>query len=580
MVSQKEKPVIPAAEEKKPRKSLYDGIHGIGEYIFSVLITLIASIKNGIVRFGKRNENRFRAIGASILAGLKKIGGMLASPFVRHGKATKLGFSEVGRVYREKGFLSAVGAVFRLIGRILFGKRGLAYSLFNYALPVISMVMLFNIVTYANNMSYAIKLHVNGDFIGYIDSETVFTDAERIVQQRINYMDSSTKTVTFEPAYQLETVDYGSTLTKYQLADKLLTSMGAEIEHAYGLYIGNSFYGALVDKDKIDATLEDLLDEYRTGTAGEQVAFESPITYEPGLYLSESIVSEESVIEIITSKRSVANYYTVVDGDYPAGIAEKLDMTTDELERLNPGFTDGMLYVGDRIMVNNEEPYLAVTVTRTEVYDEATPYDTEYYNDSTKYQGVQLVVQDGVYGTDRVTANVSYINGIEVRRKVLNREMVTAPTEKIVALGVKDHPSDLPISIQEIEVGMMYWPVGGSGGYISEQMYGYGGYYRHSGIDIAAPYATPIIAAESGIVTYSGWKSGYGYCVTISHGNGIETVYGHASYLHVVTGESVTQGQQIADVGSTGYSTGNHLHFEVRINGVCVNPVNYIPTHN
>ena len=566
--------------KKKPRTTLYDHLSAAGEYLLSVLMTVLGAIKDGVCGFVQHNEERLSAIGKAIAGWFKKAGRLLASPFVRYGKAFRLGAADVAKVRREKGFFSALLAVIRFIGRFLFGKHGLAYSVFNYALPVVSMVMLFNIVTYANNMTYAVRLSVNGDFVGYIESETVFTNAERIVQQRINYMDGSKEPVTFTPQYQLESVEYGSTLTENQLADKLLTSMGAEIEYAYGLYIGSSFYGAILDKDIIDNALDGLLDVYRTGAANEKVAFETPVTYEPGLYLSDSIVSEESVIDIITSKRSVADYYTVVDGDSPLGVATKLGMTVEEVEALNPGFSTNMMYVGDQILIDQEIPYLNVTVTRTEIYDEATPYETTYQEDSSRYDGVQVVVQEGVYGTDRITADVSYINGQQVRKKILKRQTVTEPTVKVVALGTKPHPTDLPISIQDVEIGQMYWPVGGpTGGEISEMMYGYGGYYRHAGIDIRAPYGTPIIAAESGTVTQSGWRSGYGYCVTINHGNGIETVYGHASYLHVTVGEKVTQGQQIADVGSTGYSTGNHLHFEVRINGICVNPINYLPKH-
>lgn len=579
MVSEKEKTTTDN-NIKKPRKTPYDGIAGLGEYFFSVIMTVALSIKSAAARVIEKNEDRLAAFGEWALNTLKKLGRKIASPFVRYHKAFKLGFSEVGRIRREKGAFSAFIAVIKMFFRLLFGKRGLAYSVFNYALPVVSMVMLFNIVTYANNMNYAVKLNVNGDFVGYIESETVFTEADRIVQQRINYMDSNTKTITFEPTYQLEAVDYGSTLTKYQLADKLLTSTGAEIEHAYGLYIDNAFYGALIDKSRIDDTLEQLLDVYRTGAQNEKVAFESTITYEPGLYLSESIVSEDEIIDIITAKRSVATYYTVEAGDSPIGISTKLGISLDELEHLNPGFTTNMMYVGDEVLITQDVPYLAVTVTRTEVYNEATPYETKYFDDSTRYKDSSTVTQNGVYGTDRVTADVSYINGVEIRRKVLSRVTVTEPVDKIVALGTKPHPTDLPISIQKVEIGEMYWPVGGAtGGEISEMMYGYGGYYGHAGIDIRAPYGTPIIAADSGTVTFAGWKGGYGFCVFIDHGNGIQTVYGHASYLHVYAGEKVTQGQQIADVGSTGYSTGNHLHFEVRINGICMNPINYLPWH-
>ena len=125
----------------------------------------------------------------------------------------------------------------------------------------------------------------------------------------------------------------------------------------------------------------------------------------------------------------------------------------------------------------------------------------------------------------------------------------------------------------------MLWPVGGNGGLISELPYGYGGYYGHQGLDISAGYGTPIYAAENGTVILARWYSDYGNCVMIEHDNGIVTVYAHASYIHVYEGQRVTQGEAIADVGSTGRSTGNHLHFEVRINGVCMNPINYLPEH-
>ncbi len=100
---------------------------------------------------------------------------------------------------------------------------------------------------------------------------------------------------------------------------------------------------------------------------------------------------------------------------------------------------------------------------------------------------------------------------------------------------------------------------------------------NHKGIDIGAPKGTPIKAAASGTVLHSGNKNdGYGNYVILSHGNGVQTYYAHCSELLVSKGQSVEQGQVIAKVGSTGISTGNHLHFEVRINGVAQNPQNYV----
>ncbi len=99
----------------------------------------------------------------------------------------------------------------------------------------------------------------------------------------------------------------------------------------------------------------------------------------------------------------------------------------------------------------------------------------------------------------------------------------------------------------------------------------------HNGQDIAVPTGTPVAAADGGVVLVSGWKGGYGYFVAIDHGGGISTCYGHNSRLLVKAGERITQGQTIALSGNTGLSTGPHVHFEVRINGVPVNPRPYLP---
>ncbi len=126
--------------------------------------------------------------------------------------------------------------------------------------------------------------------------------------------------------------------------------------------------------------------------------------------------------------------------------------------------------------------------------------------------------------------------------------------------------------------GKLSWPC--SGTITSEQgwrihpIFGYMKY--HSGMDIGVAYGTPIKAAASGTVIMASWYGGYGYCVIIDHGNGLSTLYGHNSSLHVSYGQKVSRGQTIASAGSTGNSTGPHCHFEVRVNGNVTNPRNYL----
>lgn len=151
------------------------------------------------------------------------------------------------------------------------------------------------------------------------------------------------------------------------------------------------------------------------------------------------------------------------------------------------------------------------------------------------------------------------------------KPMVVASTPTVKKTGVSKNMSyqNLPISISFVR------PISGiitsRFGSISRVRTG-----AHTGLDIATKAGTSIAAAASGTVTYSGYQGSLGYLIKISHGNGIETYYGHCSKLYAKEGQYVNQGDIIAAVGSTGNSTGPHLHLEVRVNGVAYNPQNYV----
>ena len=141
-----------------------------------------------------------------------------------------------------------------------------------------------------------------------------------------------------------------------------------------------------------------------------------------------------------------------------------------------------------------------------------------------------------------------------------------------VVQGTKECPTWYP-------TGSFRWPTSGriTSYFGGRKSPGGIGSTNHKGLDIAAPRGTPIYAADGGTVVHAGWMGGYGYTVRIDHNNGKQTYYAHNSKLLVSVGQHVYKGQQIAKMGSTGNSTGNHCHFEVRINGVAKNPMSYLP---
>ena len=215
-------------------------------------------------------------------------------------------------------------------------------------------------------------------------------------------------------------------------------------------------------------------------------------------------------------------------------------------------------------------PYLTVRATQMEYYVADIPYEIEYVDDNTMWEGDTRTITKGQYGTADTVARVTYEGREEIERTIESQTMITDPITEVQARGTLERPTWAP-------TGTFRWPTSGN----ITSRYGYrnifGGSSFHGGIDIANSYGTDIVAADGGEVVYAGWMNGYGYLIQIDHGNGYITYYGHNSSLEVSVGDKVYKGQHIAEMGSTGRSTGNHCHFEVRLNGERQNPINYLP---
>ena len=177
---------------------------------------------------------------------------------------------------------------------------------------------------------------------------------------------------------------------------------------------------------------------------------------------------------------------------------------------------------------------------------------------------------------DKVAAQQALIDQMKYDKETIDRKQdeARAASERITRMLQRSGLRNLPVQ----GTGAMIWPLVGP----ITSPFGWrthpitGAQRFHSGIDIGGDYGDPIYAAQAGTVEYAGWISGYGYAVIINHGGGISTLYGHCQSLEVSTGQSVAQGELIAECGSTGNSTGPHCHFEVRVSGEPVNPLEYL----
>ena len=216
---------------------------------------------------------------------------------------------------------------------------------------------------------------------------------------------------------------------------------------------------------------------------------------------------------------------------------------------------------------------------RVEQSEKVIPFEETVKNDKNKKTSYKKVTQKGVNGLLSVTAKVSYVNGIAVDSDELESIIVKEPKEQVTVVGTKKTPvyHSGYVLATKIMTGSaeMTFPVACNGSTYITSFWGDG--RGHKGLDIAAPKNTNVYAAADGVVTYSGYRSDYGYMIIVDHNDGkTQTVYSHNSKNLVKKGATVKAGQHIAEVGATGNATGNHLHFEVRINGTPVDAAPYV----
>ena len=354
------------------------------------------------------------------------------------------------------------------------------------------------------------------------------------------------------------------------LTDNLSDHLGM-VEYGYALYVDGELIAATPYAGALEELLEQLKVGYHTPNTVECDFVEDVVIIE-GFVDSSYMMNLGNIAEIVNDTKEGAVTYTVKSGDTLYGIAMEYDLTVTALRNLNPGYSASGLHPGDVLLISNAVPYLTVLNVERQTYVQDVPYSIEYELDDSMYQGDYRVISPGVYGKADITANVTYVNGQESKREVVASALLSEPVAELQATGTMPRPTWFP-------TGTFRWPTSG----VITSYFGYrdqptaGASSYHEAIDIANRTGTAIYAADGGIVTYAGWSGGYGYLIKIDHnGNGFVTYYAHCNELYVSVGDKVYKGELIGSMGSTGYSTGPHLHFAIMKNGTWVNPLNYL----
>lgn len=464
--------------------------------------------------------------------------------------------------------------------------KNLLRTAFNIAMPVASVAVLMFTINYWNSVTFALEVIYNEKSIGYISDESVYIEAKKLVKDRLSNTSTAeinySGTANLNARYALSLVSIQDINDARTISDKIVENSVDNLTHACGVYVDDEFVCAVKNESDAKTAFYNILEPYEEEAkkGNYAISFAENIDYVQGLYCDdESIIWDASRLEAALRGEAEKQYlYTVQGGETISEICAKYGVSYEKVVQDNPNVNLNNLQKGDIVIVRIAMKYVSFkkTVTTSEIRE--VEFDTIQRRDVTKFSGYRVVNQTGVNGTERVIKTVTYIDG-ELDDTQYSYETIKEPVDEIVTVGTKTTVNGVYVGYAT-KMGFL-WPAP-SCHYVSSP-YGWRSSGWHNGIDLCrsggGAYGTPVIAAKSGIVErVQKSNSSYGYMVLIDHEDGYKTRYAHlvAGSILVSVGQRVEAGQTIGKVGSTGNSTGPHLHFEVIWQGETQNPAKYI----
>lgn len=343
-------------------------------------------------------------------------------------------------------------------------------------------------------------------------------------------------------------------------ADLVKAGQTQKVDDAAGVETATSLAGvSLASADQLEeAMTSDAADLYETGVL-DMAFVENIEVYENYVQADAFTTADEAAAEVTKEKES-NKIYVVESGDCLSVIALDHDTKVADIMALNGLENADSLREGQELIIAVPEPDLKIRLTVGEVYEEDYEEEPVIMENDSWYTNQEEVLEEGAAGHRERNDIVVYENGSEVSRELAHQKITIAAKASVIERGTIVPPTYIK-------------PVAG-GRFTS----GFGRRWgrMHKGVDWACPVGTTVYASCAGTVIQASYNGGYGNNVVISHADGRLTRYAHNSKLLVKVGQKVEQGEPIALSGSTGRSTGPHVHFEIYIGGAAVNPLKYI----
>lgn len=412
------------------------------------------------------------------------------------------------------------------------------------------------------------EVSVDGVVIGEVSSAKTVDEALNQVNTKISSVTGEAFSFPHEISYTLKNTSDANCLDTEQVYDLLYAYTDGYVIEGYGLYVDSKLIAVLDNREDITDVIETVKAEHMKIThEDEDIANKIEIKHQE--YSPEALITKEQLLAMFTTESEEVEETE----PYSALLSSQTASATISLEQATPEFREMLesAITGD----TNDAIVLDFEVYYEETVRESVAYQTTYIEDDTYYRGQEFIQTSGKNGLADNTYRVKYINGKEASRELLSQSIVKTPRTCVIKVGTRA----LPEKMTEKQNGGKYMINPVPTAYVSDR-FGWrvlrGKSDYHEALDLAAWVGTPIYAAASGEVIYSGYSASYGNHIKIKHADGTVTLYAHCSKLLVSSGDYVDQADEIALVGSTGNSTGYHLHFEVIIDGEKVDPEDYI----
>ncbi len=444
-------------------------------------------------------------------------------------------------------------------------RRAVGRSI-NFIAPLIAIIGLVTIISASRNYKMGVKVELEGQEVGVLASESDFERLKTDVSEFISKITGTEYSVEAVPTFSSAVYSTNSGDAS-RIRDALLGSATDVIVNSSGISVDGEIIAVNDDIEGLNDILNKKLEaEMPQDGENSRTEFIEKVSVVSGFMPKNKEAGLPEIKELANSVKNQDMFYTVKDDDTMGKIAVAVGMKYKDLMALNPDVVPTKLRPGQQVKIRASMPLISVKVITTITYEEEIAYKTVKVETDSLYKNQTKTITPGAKGVAEVTAEVTFINGVETSRTELSKTVKKEPVSLEMYVGTKALPTTAA-------TGSFRRPV--ASGYIISSDYG-ARRGTHTGVDFACNRGTPIMAADGGTVVQASWNGGYGLSIVIDHGNGIKTRYAHCSAIYVSSGQKVAKGQTIAAVGSTGNSTGPHLHFEVIVNGSFRNPWNYI----